>query len=111
MLNGIRSSWREQTAVSEVKVDVDRISIFRVRPCTRVKQSETVTALRAGASETDMVVLNIGARKAGRIRTSPRQRSEQWPRWSIIYKEGLPKVILETGLLRDEQKWLSAGSM
>jgi deoxyribose-phosphate aldolase len=66
-----------------------------------VKQFEAREALRAGAHEIDMV-LNIGALKSGdqRLVLSDIRSLAQ-----LVHRnKGLLKVILETGLLTDEEK-------
>jgi len=66
-----------------------------------VKQFEAVEALRAGASEIDMV-MNVGALKAGdhqQVTSEIRAVAEV-----VHEKNALLKVILEVGLLTDEEK-------
>jgi deoxyribose-phosphate aldolase len=69
-----------------------------------VKKFEAVEALRLGAREIDMV-LNIGALKSGDrglVSSDIREVTE-----AVHSQSGLLKVILETGLLTDEQKKLA----
>jgi deoxyribose-phosphate aldolase len=71
---------------------------------TSVKKFEAAEALRLGAREIDMV-MNIGALKAGDVElvlSDIRAVAE------VVHEQGaLLKVILETGLLTDEEKLLA----
>lgn len=66
---------------------------------TRVKAYEATEAVAAGAAEVDMV-LAIGALKAGEYR---RVREDIAGVVNAVEGRGLVKVILETGLLTDEE--------
>lgn len=66
---------------------------------TRVKAYEAAEAMAAGAGEIDMV-LAIGALKAGEYRWV---REDIMAVVSAVEGRGLVKVILETGLLTDEE--------
>ncbi|HKV03897.1 MAG TPA: deoxyribose-phosphate aldolase [Candidatus Acidoferrales bacterium] len=71
---------------------------------TSVKRFEAAEALRLGAREIDMV-LNIGALKAG---DREFVRSDIEAVAELVHgQNGLLKVILETGLLSDEEKRLA----
>lgn len=71
---------------------------------TSVKVFETKEALRLGAREIDMVI-NIGALKAGE---SDRVRSDIRALAELVHADGaLLKVILEMGLLTQEEKVLA----
>ncbi|NGQ94136.1 deoxyribose-phosphate aldolase [Brevibacillus sp. SYP-B805] len=93
-----------------VKRAADRLAGSDVKVCTvigfplgantpEVKAAETRDAIANGASEIDMV-LNVGALKSGDLETVKRDIA------AVVNAAGgvLVKVILETGLLTDEEK-------
>ena len=68
--------------------------------CTHIKAREAESAVADGAQELDMVI-NVGMLKAGRLEEARQEISEVV---DIAGQGAMVKVILECGLLTDEEK-------